>query len=93
VLDFGIVGITHYLTLELIDGTDLRAALRHLRVRGESLDPGLTSYVAHALASALAFASSASCPRSSTTRTSGSQKRPTIKGASKAARSKGRSPT
>jgi serine/threonine protein kinase len=59
VLDFGIVGITHYLTLELIDGTDLRAALRHLRVRGESLDPGLTSYVAHALASALDFAHTA----------------------------------
>ena len=59
VLDFGIAGSTHYLTLELIDGTDLRAALRHLRVRGESLDPGLTSYVAHALASALDFAHTA----------------------------------
>jgi len=59
VLDFGITGSTHYLTLELIDGTDLRAALRHLRVRGESLEPGLTSYVAHALASALDFAHTA----------------------------------
>ena len=56
VLDFGIADGTHYLTLELIEGADLRAVLRHLRRRGESLDPGLTSYVAHALASALDFA-------------------------------------
>ena len=59
VLDFGIVNGVHYLTLELIEGTDLRAALRHLRLRGESLDPGLTSYMAHALASALDFAHTA----------------------------------
>ena len=59
VLDFGIVGGTHYLTLELIEGTDLRATLRHLRSRGEALDPGLTSYVAHAVASALDFAHTA----------------------------------
>ena len=59
VLDFGIADGTHYLTLELIEGTDLRAALRHLRSRGETLDPGLTSYVAHALASALDFAHTA----------------------------------
>ena len=59
VLDFGITNGTHYLTLELIEGCDLRAALRHLRTRGETLDPGLTSYVAHALASALDFAHTA----------------------------------
>jgi serine/threonine protein kinase len=59
VLDFGITDGTHYLTLELIEGTDLRAALRHLRARGETLDPGLTSYLAHALASALDFAHTA----------------------------------
>jgi serine/threonine protein kinase len=59
VLDFGIAGGTHYLTLELIEGADLRALLRHLRRRGASLDPGLTSYVAHALASALDFAHTA----------------------------------
>jgi len=59
VLDFGILDGVHYLTLELIEGTDLRAALRHLRLRGESLDPGLTSYMAHALASALDFAHTA----------------------------------
>ncbi|MGB5696800.1 MAG: serine/threonine-protein kinase, partial [Polyangiales bacterium] len=39
--------------------TDLRAVLRHLGSRGETLDPGLTSYVAHALASALDFAHTA----------------------------------
>ncbi|MBW1905773.1 MAG: protein kinase, partial [Deltaproteobacteria bacterium] len=48
-----------FLTLELIEGADLRAVLRHLRGRGESLDPGLTSHVAHALASALDFAHTA----------------------------------
>ncbi|MGB5365520.1 MAG: serine/threonine-protein kinase [Polyangiales bacterium] len=59
VLDFGITDGAHYLTLELIKGTDLRAALRHLRRRGESLDPGLTSYLAHALGAALDFAHTA----------------------------------
>jgi len=59
VLDFGITGSTHYLTLELIEGTDLRAALRHLRLRWESLDAGLTLYLAHALAAALDFAHTA----------------------------------
>lgn len=59
VLDFGIVGTTHYLTLELIEGTDLRAVLRHLGRRDRSLDPGLTSYVAHALGAALDFAHTA----------------------------------
>ena len=59
VLDFGIANGTHYLTLELIEGTDLRVLLRHLGKRGESLDPGLTSYLAHALASALDFAHTA----------------------------------
>ena len=59
VLDFGITKGTHYLTLELIEGCDLRGALRHLRAKGETLDPGLTSYLAHALASALDFAHTA----------------------------------
>ena len=59
VLDFGVVDGTHYLTLELIEGTDLRAALHHLRQRGDALDPGLTCYVAHALAAALDFAHTA----------------------------------
>ncbi len=59
VLDFGVADGAHYLTLELIEGTDLRAALRHLRRRGESLDPGLTSHLAHALGAALDFAHTA----------------------------------
>ena len=59
VLDFGMAGGTHFLTLELIEGADLRAVLRHLRRRGESLGAGLTSYIAHALASALDFAHTA----------------------------------
>ena len=59
VLDFGMVAGTHYLTLELVEGTDLRAALRHLRLKGETLDPGLTLHLAYALASALDFAHTA----------------------------------
>ncbi|MFW2390518.1 MAG: protein kinase, partial [Polyangiales bacterium] len=41
VLDFGMADGAHYLTLELIEGTDLRLALRSLRRRGETLAPGL----------------------------------------------------
>ncbi|MBW2192074.1 MAG: hypothetical protein JRG93_21355 [Deltaproteobacteria bacterium] len=52
VLDFGIADGAHYLTLELIEGVDLRATLRHLRLQGDSLNPRLTSYIAHALAPA-----------------------------------------
>jgi serine/threonine protein kinase len=59
VLDFGVANGTHYLALELVEGTDLRAVLRHLRVRAEGLDAGLVSYIAHALASALDFAHAA----------------------------------
>ncbi len=59
VLDFGITNGTHYLTLELIEGTDLRALLRHLRWRGESLAPRLASHIAHSLAAALDFAHTA----------------------------------
>jgi serine/threonine protein kinase len=59
VLDFGMADRAHYLTLELIEGTDLRATLRHLRRRRETLDPGLTSYLAHALGAALDFAHTA----------------------------------
>ena len=59
VLDFGVANGTHYLALELVDGTDLRAVLRHLRVRAEGLDPGLVSYIAHALGLALDFAHAA----------------------------------
>jgi serine/threonine protein kinase len=59
VLDFGRTDDTHYLTLELIEGTDLRALLRHLRRRGDTLCPELVAYLAHALASALEFAHTA----------------------------------
>ncbi|MFZ1866045.1 MAG: serine/threonine-protein kinase [Polyangiales bacterium] len=47
------------LTLELIEGTDLRVLLRHLQSSGRRLGSGLTSYLAHALASALDFAHTA----------------------------------
>ena len=56
VLDFGTVDAAHYLALELVEGSDLRFVLRHFRRRGEGLDGGLTSYIAHALASALDYA-------------------------------------
>lgn len=59
VLDFGIAQTTHYLTLELVEGTDLRALLRALRGRAQTLDSGLVAYVAHAIGSALEYAHTA----------------------------------
>lgn len=59
VLDFGVSNGSHYLVLELIEGTDLRIVLRHLRRRAESFDWGLVSFLAHALASALDYAHTA----------------------------------
>jgi len=56
VLDFGLIDDAHYLTLELIEGTDLRHLLAHLRAHGKALDSRLTAYIAVALASALDFA-------------------------------------
>ena len=59
VLDFGVADGKHYLTLELVEGADLRALLRYLRRRAERLDPGLVGYLAQVLGSALDFAHSA----------------------------------
>lgn len=59
VLDFGVVEGAHYLTLELIEGTDLRRLLSSLREYGERLDPELVIHLARALASALDFAHTA----------------------------------
>lgn len=59
VLDFGIAQQAHYLALELIEGIDLRALLRRLRARAETLDPALIAYLAHALGSALEYAHTA----------------------------------
>ncbi len=59
VLDFGLIDGAHYLTLELIEGTDLRALLLQLRSQGTVLDAGITSYIAQALAAALDFAHTA----------------------------------
>ncbi|MDH3623719.1 MAG: serine/threonine protein kinase [Myxococcales bacterium] len=59
VLDFGVAEGAHYLTLELIEGTDLRRVLAHLREHGETLSHELTAYVATALAFALDFAHTA----------------------------------
>lgn len=59
VLDFGIIDGSHYLTLELIEGTDLRELLASLHGRGERLESNLVVYLARALASALEFAHTA----------------------------------
>lgn len=59
VLDFGSVDHAHYMTLELIEGIDLRGLLRHLRRRAETVDPALTAYLAHALGAALDYAHTA----------------------------------
>jgi serine/threonine protein kinase len=60
VLDFGSVDDAHYMTLELIEGIDLRGLLHHLRRRAERLDPALVAYLAHALGAALDYAHTAS---------------------------------
>lgn len=59
VLDFGLIGGSHYLALELVQGADLRTLLRRLRSHGSALSPGLTSYLGHALAAALEYAHTA----------------------------------
>ena len=59
VLDFGEVAGTYYLTLELVEGTDLRHVIRHGQRNGASMTPDLTIYLAHALAAALEFAHTA----------------------------------
>jgi serine/threonine protein kinase len=58
-LDFGEDRGAHYLALELVEGTDLRALMRHTRRRATPLDVGLVSFIAHALGSALDFAHAA----------------------------------
>jgi serine/threonine protein kinase len=56
VVDFGTVDGSHYLTLELVDGIDLRALLAQLRTEGRALDPSVAIYIATELAAALEFA-------------------------------------
>ena len=59
VLDFGEVGGTHYLTLELVEGIDLRLALAHHARTQLPMNPDLVLYIAHAIAAALDFAHTA----------------------------------
>ena len=66
VLDFGQADGTHFLTLELIEGTNLRALLRHLRRRAEPLELGLVIHLARTLGRALEFAHAAD-PEGTTT--------------------------
>ena len=56
VVDFGEVGGSHYLALELVDGMDLRTLLGRLRERRERLEARLVVLVALELAAALEFA-------------------------------------
>src|SRR5690242_11864898 len=53
VIDFGVSEGSHYLTLELIDGMDLRELLRGLAGEGQPLAAGIVSYFAVELAAAL----------------------------------------
>ncbi|MEM9864385.1 MAG: serine/threonine-protein kinase [Myxococcota bacterium] len=46
----------HFLVLELIEGIDLRQALRHGEAVGQPLPAGLIAYIAHELSAALAYA-------------------------------------
>ncbi|MFW6051174.1 MAG: serine/threonine-protein kinase, partial [Myxococcota bacterium] len=53
VIDFGVHEGSHYLALELVDGTDLRGLLKRLRRRGEGMPPPLVAFLAVELAAAL----------------------------------------
>lgn len=56
VVDFGVVDGSHYLALELVEGTDLRTLLASLRARGQRLAPAIAIYIATGLTAALEFA-------------------------------------
>lgn len=56
VYDFGSVGATHYLALELIEGTDLRGLLRYANDFGFRIHPDLITLIVFDVASALAYA-------------------------------------
>ncbi|MFK7990931.1 MAG: serine/threonine-protein kinase [Sandaracinaceae bacterium] len=56
VVDFGEVGGSHYLALELIDGMDLRTLLQRLRDRGARLSPEQVVHIGLELAAALEVA-------------------------------------
>jgi len=56
VLDFGVTEGSHFMALELVDGLDLRALLRTLRKRGESMTSGLVSHLAYEISNALEYA-------------------------------------
>ena len=59
VVDFGLVGESHFLALELIEGMDLRKLLRSLATQGQKLEVGLAIHLAYELANALDFAHAA----------------------------------
>ena len=59
VVDFGLVEGSHYLVLELVEGSDLRKLLSSLEAHGERLTTGLVSHIAYELGSALEFAHAA----------------------------------
>ena len=56
VVDFGQVDGAHYLALELVDGTDLRALLREVEEQGRTLDARFVAHIGLEVASALHFA-------------------------------------
>ncbi len=56
VYDFGQVDGSYYLSLELVDGLDLRALLTGLRDRGEALSTDLRVYIVFEVLSSLSYA-------------------------------------
>ena len=59
VLDFGVADEAYFLTLELVEGADLRGLLRHLRDQGRVFPTRLAFHLAFQLASALEYAHAA----------------------------------
>jgi serine/threonine protein kinase len=55
-LELGTVGTEYYLALQWLDGVDLRRLMKHCRALERPIPPGLASFIASEVASALAYA-------------------------------------
>ncbi len=63
VIDFGVEQGSHYMSLELIEGADLRTVLKALHQANEQLSPEIVTHIALGIASALDFAHQSSRAR------------------------------
>jgi serine/threonine protein kinase/predicted ATPase len=55
VFDFGQIGTTFYLAMELIEGVDLMSLFHAVRARGDHFPPEIAAYIAHQVAAGLSY--------------------------------------